>query len=95
MAVPNDVVGLVIGRKHAQIREIENRTVATLDFKQEKEDEPDLRMCSVTGTREEIKNARKIIDELIHFAEVVNEIIYYTVYGNGKILIFVLFLLCW
>lgn len=68
VAVPRSAVGVVIGKNGDMIKKIQNETGARVQFQQGRDDNPDERMCALTGTMNQIEDARQRIEELIESA---------------------------
>ena len=71
MAVPRSAVGVVIGKNGEMIKKIQNETGARVQFQQGRDDNPEERMCALTGTMNQIEDARQRIEELIESVLVV------------------------
>ncbi|XP_046450975.1 far upstream element-binding protein 1-like isoform X6 [Daphnia pulex] len=65
VAVPRSAVGVVIGKNGEMIKKIQNETGARVQFQQGRDDNPEERMCALTGTMNQIEDARQRIEELI------------------------------
>merc|ERR1740128_1062036 len=65
VAVPRSAVGVVIGKNGEMIKKIQNETGARVQFQQGRDDNPEERMCALTGTMIQIDDARQRIEELI------------------------------
>lgn len=65
VAVPRSAVGVVIGKNGEMIKKIQNETGARVQFQQGRDDNPEERMCALTGTMTQIDDARQRIEELI------------------------------
>ena len=72
MAVPRSAVGVVIGKNGEMIKKIQNETGARVQFQQGRDDNPEERMCALTGTMNQIEDARQRIEELIESVLVVH-----------------------
>lgn len=72
MAVPRSAVGVVIGKNGEMIKKIQNETGARVQFQQGRDDNPEERMCALTGTMNQIDDARQRIEELIESVLVVH-----------------------
>lgn len=68
VAVPRSAVGVVIGKNGEMIKKIQNETGARVQFQQGRDDNPEERMCALTGTMIQIEDARQRIEELIESA---------------------------
>merc|ERR1712127_456388 len=68
VAVPRSAVGVVIGKNGEMIKKIQNETGARVQFQQGRDDNPEERMCALTGTMNQIDDARQRIEELIESA---------------------------
>jgi predicted PilT family ATPase len=71
VAVPRSAVGVVIGKNGEMIKKIQNETGARVQFQQGRDDNPEERMCALTGTMNQIEDARQRIEELIESVLVV------------------------
>ena len=69
--MPRSAVGVVIGKNGDMIKKIQNETGARVQFQQGRDDNPDERMCALTGTMNQIEDARQRIEELIESVLVV------------------------
>ncbi len=72
VAVPRSAVGVVIGKNGEMIKKIQNETGARVQFQQGRDDNPEERMCALTGTMNQIDDARQRIEELIESVLVVH-----------------------
>ena len=72
VAVPRSAVGVVIGKNGEMIKKIQNETGARVQFQQGRDDNPEERMCALTGTMNQIEDARQRIEELIESVLVVH-----------------------
>jgi hypothetical protein len=72
VAVPRSAVGVVIGKNGEMIKKIQNETGARVQFQQGRDDNPEERMCALTGTINQIEDARQRIEELIESVLVVH-----------------------
>lgn len=63
--VPKAAVGVVIGKGGDMIRKIQTETGCKLQFIQGKGDAPGDRRCIVQGSRKEVDDGKKMIDDLI------------------------------
>lgn len=63
--VPKIAVGVVIGKGGDMIRKIQTECGCKLQFIQGKNDEPGDRRCLIQGTRQQVDDAKRMIDGLI------------------------------
>lgn len=63
--VPKIAVGVVIGKGGDMIRKIQTECGCKLQFIQGKNDEPGDRRCLIQGTRQQVEDAKRMIDGLI------------------------------
>ncbi|CAG8481560.1 9993_t:CDS:10, partial [Diversispora eburnea] len=66
--VPNAVVGLVIGRGGENLKRIEKQTGARIQFSQDQPPDVVERRVTITGTMEDVKNARGMVQQLVEDA---------------------------
>ncbi|CAG8510695.1 16490_t:CDS:2, partial [Racocetra persica] len=63
--VPNAVVGLVIGRGGENLKRIEKQTGARIQFSQDQPPDVIERRVTITGTPDDVKNAKGMIQQLV------------------------------
>lgn len=63
--VPKTAVGVVIGKGGDMIKKIQNETGCKLQFIQGKNDGPGDRRCIIQGTRQQVDDGKRMIEELI------------------------------
>ncbi|CAG8631467.1 3285_t:CDS:2, partial [Scutellospora calospora] len=63
--VPNAVVGLVIGRGGENLKRIEKQTGARVQFSQDQPPDVIERRVTITGTADDVKNAKGMIQQLV------------------------------
>lgn len=63
--VPKIAVGVVIGKGGDMIRKIQAECGCKLQFIQGKNDEPGDRRCLIQGSRQQVEDAKRTIDNLI------------------------------
>lgn len=63
--VPKIAVGVVIGKGGDMIKKIQGETGCKLQFIQGKNDGPGDRRCIIQGTRQQVDEAKRMIEELI------------------------------
>ena len=63
--VPKLAVGVVIGKGGDMIRKIQQECGCKLQFIQGKNDEPGDRRCLIQGSRQQVDDAKRMIDGLI------------------------------
>ncbi|RIB24159.1 hypothetical protein C2G38_723122 [Gigaspora rosea] len=66
--VPNAVVGLVIGRGGENLKRIEKQTGARIQFSQDQPPDVIERRVTITGTPDDVKNAKGMIQQLVEDA---------------------------
>lgn len=70
--VPKIAVGVVIGKGGDMIRKIQAECGCKLQFIQGKNDEPGDRRCLIQGSRQQVEDAKRTIDNLIENVLVIN-----------------------
>lgn len=63
--VPKQAVGVVIGKGGDMIKKIQNETGCRLQFLQTKNDGPGDRRCVIQGTKQQVDDGKRMIDDLI------------------------------
>lgn len=63
--VPKTAVGVVIGKGGEMIKKIQTESGCKLQFVQGKNDAPGDRRCIITGTKQQVEEAKLTIEELI------------------------------
>lgn len=63
--VPKIAVGVVIGKGGDMIKKIQGETGCKLQFIQSKGDGPGDRRCIITGTKQQVEDAKRTIEDLI------------------------------
>ncbi|CAG8726927.1 14424_t:CDS:10, partial [Acaulospora morrowiae] len=66
--VPNAVVGLVIGRGGENLKRIEKQTGARIQFSQDQPPDVVERRVTITGTQEDVKSAKAMVQQLVEDA---------------------------
>lgn len=69
--VPKIAVGVVIGKGGDMIKKIQGETGCKLQFIQGKNDGPGDRRCIITGTRQQVDGAKRMIEDLIESVMVI------------------------
>lgn len=94
--VPKTAVGVVIGKGGEMIKKIQGETGCKLQFIQGKGDGPGDRRCIISGTKQQVEDAKHTIEDLIEsvmvcffenfsLIQMQNVIIYLFVYHSGAI----------
>ncbi|KAI5700813.1 hypothetical protein M8J75_003079 [Diaphorina citri] len=65
VCVPKAAVGVVIGKGGDMIKKLQNETGARVQFVQMREDDPSDRRCMLSGSPDQVQEARARIEELI------------------------------
>lgn len=63
--VPKTAVGVVIGKGGEMIKKIQGETGCKLQFIQGKGDGPGDRRCIISGTKQQVEDAKRTIEDLI------------------------------
>lgn len=74
--VPKSAVGVVIGKGGDMIKKIQNETGCKLQFIQGKGDGPGDRRCIISGTSQQVEDAKRTIEELIENVSNVSSLIF-------------------
>lgn len=74
--VPKIAVGVVIGKGGDMIRKIQQECGCKLQFIQGKHDEPGDRRCLIQGSRQQVDDAKRMIDGLIENVMVGFQVVY-------------------
>lgn len=70
--VPKTAVGVVIGKGGEMIKKIQGETGCKLQFIQGKGDGPGDRRCIISGTKQQVDDAKRTIEDLIESVMVIN-----------------------
>lgn len=69
--VPKTAVGVVIGKGGEMIKKIQGETGCKLQFIQGKGDGPGDRRCIISGTKQQVEDAKRTIEDLIESVMVI------------------------
>lgn len=78
--MPKTAVGVVIGKGGEMIKKIQGETGCKLQFIQGKGDGPGDRRCIISGTKQQVEDAKRTIEDLIESVMVILHHHYYSTY---------------